>query len=171
MPGSLHAWYTLDDLAALGDSGTVLGGEFDTSELERLSDLLHADRHSTVKASLCFKRGAHGQAIADLHYKATLYAVCQRCLESVEHKIDATVAWAFVGSESEAALFPDEFEVLVLEDERLQPATLIEDELILALPMVPRHTTVAACGPLAQNLRNLVSDRAAERLDSTLEGH
>jgi uncharacterized protein len=149
----------------------VLSGELKTPELERLSELLHADRHSTVRVSLCFKRGPGGQVLGDLHYKATLYAVCQRCLEPAEQRIDATVAWAFVGSESEVAAILPEFEVLVLEDERLQPATLVEDELILALPMIPRHSTVDACGALAQNLRNLDSDRDAERLDSTLEGH
>jgi uncharacterized protein len=149
----------------------VISGELNTSGLERLSELLYADRHSTVGVSLCCKRGPGGLVIADLHYKATLYAVCQRCLEQVEQMVDATVAWAFVGSESEAASVPDGFEVLVLNDERVQPATLVEDELILALPMVPRHSTVDACGAVAENLRNLVSDRDAERLDSTLEGH
>ena len=48
------------------------------------------------------------------------------------------------------ATAPEGFEPFELEEGRLQPAQLIEDELIVAIPLVPKHARVEDCGSLAR---------------------
>jgi uncharacterized metal-binding protein YceD (DUF177 family) len=55
-------------------------------------------------------------------------------------------------SDSLPATVPTGFEPFELEDGRLQPAQLIEDELIVAMPLVPKHARVEDCGSLAREL-------------------
>ncbi|MCP5142360.1 MAG: DUF177 domain-containing protein [Gammaproteobacteria bacterium] len=64
---------------------------------------------------------------------------CQRCLESMEIDVDAEVRLGVVISESQIERLPSGFEPLLLEEELIDPAQLVEDELLLALPLVPRH--------------------------------
>jgi uncharacterized metal-binding protein YceD (DUF177 family) len=50
------------------------------------------------------------------------------------------------------ATVPTGFEPFELEDGRFQAAQLIEDELIVAIPLVPKHARVEDCGSLAREL-------------------
>ena len=53
--------------------------------------------------------------------------------------IDSTVQLAIIESQEEAELLPSEYEPLVIGHEPLYLQDLIEDELLLALPIVPMH--------------------------------
>jgi uncharacterized protein len=64
----------------------------------------------------------------------------------VDYRLEDRVEFAVLESLSEEELLPEGLEPLVLEGGRFRPATLIEDELIIALPLVPRHEPVEACG-------------------------
>lgn len=169
MPASLHAWYSLDDLEALGERGAVLDGELRVAELTRLMASLHADCDARVAVTLRFGRAGVGRAALEVTFAATLPLTCQRCLDPVEQVVEDTVAWIAVGSEAEAASLPDDVEPLVLADDRLQIAALVEDELIVSLPMAPRHASIDECGALAQNLARILENQDVERAEPTLE--
>jgi uncharacterized metal-binding protein YceD (DUF177 family) len=55
-------------------------------------------------------------------------------------------------SDSLPATVPTGFEPFEVEEGRFQPAQLIEDELIVAIPLVPKHARVEDCGSLAREL-------------------
>jgi uncharacterized metal-binding protein YceD (DUF177 family) len=42
-----------------------------------------------------------------------------------------------------------------MEEAKLQPIALLEDELIMALPLVPRHADKRECGSLAERVTQL----------------
>lgn len=169
MPASLHAWYSLHDLEALGERGAVLGGELRLGELTRLKASVHADCDGAVEVALRCGRAIDGRVTMHLTFAATLPLTCQRCLEPVEHVVEEAVDWIVVGSEAEATRVADELEPLVLADGRLQMAAVVEDELIVSLPMAPRHASIDECGALAQNLDDTREDRDVERAEPTLE--
>jgi uncharacterized metal-binding protein YceD (DUF177 family) len=50
---------------------------------------------------------------------------------------------------------PEGVEPFELEEGRLQPAQLVEDELIIAIPLVARHAVIEECGGLARELAKL----------------
>jgi uncharacterized protein len=75
-----------------------------------------------------------GQTVARLE--------CQRCLQPMNEPLQVDRHMRFVAGEDEAARLDEESEddVLALVA-RLDLFELLEDELILALPLVPRHDT------------------------------
>jgi uncharacterized protein len=82
---------------------------------------------------------------AELCYRVALELTCQRCLEPLQIGIEDCVPVAVVESQAVEAFVPAECEPVVLENGRLRPADLIEDELIIALPLVPKHATEQEC--------------------------
>jgi uncharacterized protein len=150
MSGSLRTWYSLPDLDRLADRGIGLKGELELKALPRLNDILHADRGS-VRADLRFRK-RDGWLTAELEYAATLELTCQRCLEAFTHPVSARVEMALVESEAVEKYVPEGSEPFVLEGGRFQPAELVEDELIMAVPLVPRHARSDDCGALGREL-------------------
>ncbi|MBS1222745.1 MAG: hypothetical protein H6R23_2365 [Proteobacteria bacterium] len=71
--------------------------------------------------------------------------VCQRCLGPLRLALDVTVSLGLVRSEAEADRLPEEYEPLVVPESIIHVADLVEDELLLALPRIPRHDDVRDC--------------------------
>jgi len=72
--------------------------------------------------------------------QAQLALTCQRCLEAVMVPVDVDVDLLLVRSEEDADALADDADFLVLDAEgQLALADALEDELLLALPLVPLH--------------------------------
>jgi len=151
MSGSLHAWYSLRDLEALGGRQGELRGELEIARLPRLAGLLHS-KAGSVRASLQFRQRGLGRLAAMLELATTVELTCQRCLEPFELPIAERTELTFVEPGEAGTSIPEEVEPVELDDGRLLPARLIEDELIVAIPLVPKHARVEDCGSLARNL-------------------
>jgi uncharacterized protein len=74
--------------------------------------------------------------------QATVHLTCQRCLQPMPLTLDVDRTIRFVPGEDEAAQLDEEGEEDVLALPRtLDLQELVEDELILTLPIVPMHDT------------------------------
>lgn len=84
--------------------------------------------------------GAVPQVWLHLQAKTHLPQVCQRCLADVDLALEVDRSYRFVADEATAEAQDDESEedVLALSRE-FNLMELIEDELLMALPLVPRH--------------------------------
>jgi uncharacterized protein len=151
MSGSLHAWYSLRELESLADRGVTLSGELDFGSLTRLKSLVNSDVGS-VRATLIFRQRRDGWLALTLAYQAEMQLECQRCLEPYRHEAAESVNIAVADGAALPAAVPAGFEPFELEGGRLQPAQLIEDELIVAIPLVPKHARVEDCGSLARKV-------------------
>lgn len=77
----------------------------------------------------------------DLSLKADMPLICQRCVKPMSFELDETshiVLFADEQSLDDAMLSDDELEGMLLEKE-LDIRTLIEDQILMALPYSPRH--------------------------------
>jgi uncharacterized protein len=93
-----------------------------------------------LQASLRQLEGRPDQVWLQVQASTVLPTTCQRCLGLLELPVDADRALRFVADEA-TALAEDEWadeDVLVLQAE-LNLHALIEDELLLALPLIPKH--------------------------------
>lgn len=151
MSGSLQAWYSLRDLEALGARQGELSGELAIERLPRLAGLLNSSTGS-VRARLRFRQRGVGPLELTLEYDTTVELVCQRCLEPFAQPIAERVDMAVVEQGGAEASVPQGYEPIELDDGRLSPALLIEDELIVSIPLVPKHARVEDCGSLAHDL-------------------
>ena len=115
----------------------TIEGVYPLSKLARLSDLLVGDE-GYVNAKLEF---THSVGIASLRgtVSAKLLVECQRCLQPVETEVSGHFKFALVNSEEEFELLPEEFEPYLIEGEEQSVIELVEDELLLSLPMVTIH--------------------------------
>lgn len=155
MRAPFRAWYTAADIEALAARKAILKGEIKLRELSRLSDYLCATHgwrdglqasSGVVRAELEFGTRQLGLHTLQLRYEAKLDVVCQRCLETCELDVSNRVEFVVLTSEALAAAVAEHDEPIVLEnDERLSPAQLIEDELIISVPLAPKHTELDQC--------------------------
>ena len=163
MSGSLHAWYSLHDLESLAGRGVTLSGELDLGKLPRLLGLLHSEVGS-VRAALRFRQRRDEWLAAELDFQASVELKCQRCLEPFRHEAKERVDIVLADAAAVPATVPEGFEPFELAGGRLKPAELIEDELIVALPLVPKHARIEDCGTVArysveQSERSVTVDR------------
>lgn len=136
------------DVQAFGKAAGELSGEWALTEFKRLQPLLSAEGERTpvrwtVQGREGVRRGASSHAShAWLHLTAAarLPLSCQRCLQPLALDLDLARDFQFVADEDEAARLDGEVEheVLVLSRD-LDLRDLLEDELLLDLPLVPRH--------------------------------
>ncbi len=85
---------------------------------------------------------ALGKAQVWLHLQVevTLAQTCQRCLQQMAITLKIARSFRFVANESLAAEQDDESEEdLLVASRAFDLATLIEDEVLMDLPLVPRH--------------------------------
>jgi uncharacterized protein len=94
--------------------------------------------------------GGEAETWLHLQAQAEVPLQCQRCLQPMTEVLAVDRRFRFVRSEDEAARLDEtsEHDVLVLQP-RLDLQNLLEDELILALPIVPRHGVCPQPLPLA----------------------
>jgi len=132
------------DVRSLCKSAEPLLGARALSEMPRLACSLAAASDAQVawvaEGSLRPASGAPAQHWLHLQAKAQLPLQCQRCLAVMLQPVVVDRHFRFVVGEDQAAREDEasEEEVLALAPQ-LDLHALLEDELILALPIVPRH--------------------------------
>ena len=65
--------------------------------------------------------------------------ICQRCMGEMEFPVDLNFEIAFVHSEAEMERLPEGYEATLIEDTPVMLSDIIEDEILLALPTIPKH--------------------------------
>jgi len=133
------------DVKALAQSGGTISGHDLLSRYERLSEGLQGagpDLTITWAARGEWRMGAsgHGEAWLHLTLDTALPLLCQRCLGPVNVPLSVQRWFRFVASEDEAQAQDDDVDedLLVLSRE-FNLAELIEDELVMDAPIIPRH--------------------------------
>ena len=114
-------------------------GTLPLSAFTRLRDSL-VDADGECRYALEFGRDALDQAFVEVRADAELPLLCQRTLERYLHRVRLVQRLGLITSEAQESALPEEMEpLLVPESGELQPVELVEDELILALPVVPMN--------------------------------
>lgn len=114
-----------------------LAGQYPIARLARLNESLLSDE-GYVSAKLEFGHSV-GFACLKAKVSAKLQVKCQRCLQPMEIVVNGQFKFALLHDEEEFELLPDEFEPYLLQGEEQSLIELVEDELLLSLPMVVMH--------------------------------
>ncbi|MCK4743796.1 MAG: DUF177 domain-containing protein [Sulfuriflexus sp.] len=128
----------------LARSQRLLHGRLPLSRMPRLASSLEVNEEDAgeIDVDLKFDVDVTGIAWMEGHLTGTLTLCCQRCMQQLFMPIDATFKLAMVESESEIEQLGEQYEPLLLEDDSLVSVVeLVEDELLLTLPIVPKHDT------------------------------
>lgn len=134
------------DVAAFAAAGGELSGEWPLDALDRLAgSVLGAEPpgaaiHWQAEGQQRPVTGGELEIWLHLTAQACVNMRCQRCLGAIAIPLDLDRWFRFVRDPAQAEALDAELEDDVLELERQTDLReLVEDELLLALPLVPRH--------------------------------
>ncbi len=133
------------DVRAFAEEGGQLSGEGGLADFPRLA--AEAQQVAQVHPVQWSARGElrnpdhlHPEVWLQLAASAVLPMTCQRCLERVEVALAVDRPFRFVADEDAAAAQDEEAEEDVLAVSRtFDLLGLVEDELLMEVPAVPRH--------------------------------
>ncbi len=142
-----------------------LEGRWPQQSLDRLAESTLADPETpdadavawSVRGDARVMRGGEAQTWLHVEAETTVTLECQRCLRPVKAALKVKRSFLFVSGEDAAAQLDTDSEDDVLALTRaLDLRELIEDELLLALPIVPRHEICPT--PLRAPVDDVVAD-------------
>jgi uncharacterized protein len=93
-----------------------------------------------------------GHAVADLAVKAQPEVVCQRCMLPMRWPVEMQSRIALVSDYSAADRVPEGLEVFLVEGDSVSVRDLVDEEIMIALPHVPRHEEGSECAGRSMEL-------------------
>ncbi len=152
------------DPRKLARQGIQFEGSLALNRFSRLVDAL-ADDRGEVRVSLHFYQDEFGKTVLKGHLVVDCKMICQRCLDIADIPVHADMLLMAVWTDKQARALPVDYDPLFLQEEPIELVPLLEDELLLALPLIPYHAP-ELCS-VAQNYS--VGDAVAEAADELKE--
>lgn len=122
-------------------------GSVPLAQMPRLVELL-ADSDGVCRYVVEFYRDPLKIDVMHMQLSASLPLVCQRSLERFMHEVEIDQRLGLISEESQEASLPEGMEaVLVERSGDVSPLQLIEDELLLAVPLVPVSPNASELDP------------------------
>ena len=148
------------DIAAFASQGAELTGHWPLRSLQRLCGV--TDKHVEIspadevswqlRGEVRRARASDKETWLTIKAQAKVVLQCQRCLQPMQVTLTVDNDIRFVAGEEEAAALDEESDDDVLALSRsLDAKSLVEDELLLALPLVPKHDRCPEPLPLPTN--------------------
>ncbi|MBA2237427.1 MAG: DUF177 domain-containing protein [Lysobacter sp.] len=129
VPELLDAWRMVA-------AGRGVAGQVALSSLARLRDSLH-DADGEVAFSVDFDTDSLKTPYAEVRIDAQLPLLCQRTLQRFLLPVKIVQRLGLIRDEADEAALPEGYEPLLMpEDGMVNALELVEDELILAVPVV-----------------------------------
>ena len=136
-------WSRRAPVDTLVSTETALDFAIPLAELPRVAhELIATD--GDARGHVRFSRQL-GQAVADLQVKAQPEVVCQRCMQSMRWPVEVTSRIALVVDFDAADRVPEGLEVFLVEGDSVSVRDLVDEEVMLALPVVARHEEGSEC--------------------------
>jgi uncharacterized protein len=136
------------DGLAFARNAAVLKGRLGMESLPRLAQ--SGCLGSVLDFVLTGEINERGKPGLTLAVEGSVRLECQRCLGSLELPLHLEAQLEFAPSEAEIMAAADDIERVVASRE-MSVAALVEDEVLLALPMVPKHEQCSAAAGLGAN--------------------
>jgi uncharacterized protein len=137
LPKKINPWH-------FAVQGGRLQGELHLHTMARLLSLIDAPLEP-VKIVLEAGIDAQGTHFFVGTMEVTVELVCQRCLAPMPVPLTVAFRLGLVHTEAQAINLPKDYDPLLTSNNELVIAEWVEDELILALPLIPLHADLHQC--------------------------
>lgn len=120
--------------------GEKLSGDVPVAALRRVSGLL-SSRDGAVHYELSGLVNEAGKPVLQLKLQGRLRVVCQRCLGEMEYPLATDTELELVADEGGLKPLEEEAESVdtVVADKEMDVVSLVEEEILLEIPMSPKH--------------------------------
>ena len=139
-----EGWSKLLDVGPLADGRAEVEFSIPLNEFPRVLPMLAAP-DGMASGRVQFSREGR-IAVAEVTVAARVSLQCQRCLAPLVWPVDSTGRAALVADAAQAERVPDTLETVLAPEYRISIRDLVEEELLLALPLVPRHENDECAG-------------------------
>jgi uncharacterized protein len=166
-------WSKPLDIDRLADDEADIDFAVPLAELPRLRSQL-ASVEGEVHGRVHFARES-GFVVADLTMAGNATLTCQRCLGAMSEPVASTARVALITTEADARRVPEDLEPMLALNSRVSVAQLVEEELLLSLPIVPLHAgsdecAVASDAPIVSDpQQDQTTQRPFEQLSELLK--
>jgi len=121
------------------DIESVLTGSLDIDLFKRFQEAVE-DVNGPVVYKLAFQRDVENHMFIDGECSTRATMVCQRCLDAVVVGVQGKFQIGLAFSDEKTKHLPKHYEPAIMDHNgNIDPWELVEDELILALPMFAYH--------------------------------
>lgn len=141
--------HAIIDSVEFAEKSLQIHGRIALLDLERLSDTLFS-RDGELVYSLKGRINPQGKPQLDLQVSGKLQLVCQRCLGAMPFDLDAEAHLVLVPNEEAVPVDADEQDDVdyIVGNQHQSVASLIEDEVLLSLPLAPVHESDDCAAPI-----------------------
>ena len=115
-----------------------IAADLPLARLQRFKQQLSSEV-GDVAVDLHFGRDEEGRRLLSGTLDTTVQVACQRCLRDMDLPLHCDMALLVVDSEAELQELRESQDGVVMTEEGLDVVALVEDELLLSLPMIPMH--------------------------------
>jgi uncharacterized protein len=126
------------DPIRLATRGEHLRGTIPLKQMKRLISALSSDE-GEVFIDVEFSVDINHVVLLTGNIKTESKLVCQRCMKEMDLPIAFDFQLAFVRSEAEMERLPEGYEATLINNTTMMLSDIIEDEILLALPAIPKH--------------------------------
>lgn len=126
------------DPFSLAMSGRTIEHTLPLDGFERVTEML-LDKSGSVDIKVVFGVDESDVSYLEGVVSADIKLPCQRCMEPMSVPISSSFVMALVRNEDESSALPERYEPLLVDDKSFSLLDFIEDELILAVPVVVTH--------------------------------
>lgn len=146
----------------------MLAGTVKLVDMPRIANNLNK-LEGNAEVELQFGKDEQKLAYVRGQVKAAPTLQCQRCMGPMIYEIMADFALGIVNTLDEANALPSHYEPAMTSEGQLALRELVEDELILSLPIIPRHEPDACHVKLPLQGANLEKEEKRENPFHVLE--
>lgn len=152
------------DALALAHGGAVWEAEFTTRRFPRLAGVAVSDVPQ-IRVRLQFGLMA-GKPVVHGMLRGTMELICQRCMAPMQQPIDETFDLLLVESEAQFDSVPESHEPWLVDSALTDLAELVEEQLLLSIPIIAKHADESGCEtlaapPQASRKRRVASEKPA----------
>lgn len=122
----------------MAEKGIEVAGSLQIAELTRLTACL-ASADGVANVKIMFALDVQGTPFMKGQLHTEVWLLCQRCMEPYQQVIDIEFILSPVTNDKEAAMLPNPYEPLLVENTVVELAAIVEDEILLSLPMIAMH--------------------------------
>ncbi len=126
------------DPIALAIKNVTLEGTYTLKNFTRLREIAK-NEDLCAEFKLQFERNEEGFPLIFGTITVPVDLICERCNEIVRFNFEIHPRLTAIISENKAKSLPDDYEPVVTNGEPVNLSALIEDEILLEIPMIPKH--------------------------------
>lgn len=132
------------DPVVLANRDERIAGNLPIQSFTRLSSLLQTS-DGNVQIRIAFAAGENDHPLISGDIQAKVAVSCQRCLQTMPLELETEFRVIALESDSEDGEGHGLFDAVLTDNGEIDLYELIEDELLMAMPMAPMHASGEPC--------------------------